>query len=273
MSRTLLVVACILFVSPAYAAPILLAEVNDIGSTGNVGSVRPVSFTASAQFTAGPPMHTAIHTLADVSDVGRTFEADAVTLAGLELVMTSNTLDAEWFITSGNYRFAESMEVFWTGSQDPYNAAHTTYNTFVPRLGPGFSGYDLTRITQTIDKLQWTVNYPYLAAAETAQTIRIYGEALPVYTYPSLDGDYNQSGTVDAGDYIVWRNAPPSTILPNTFGDPHPVAEYDYAIWRLHFGESVPPIGAASFAAIPEPATWLLMFVGVLLHISRRLRR
>lgn len=271
MSRIVFLALLALCISPAYASPILLAEVKDIGSTGNVGSVRPVWFTSWAQFTTGSPMRALFNGPYEVADVGRTFDADAETLSSLEIVMTANTLDAEWFISSGNYRAAESMEVFWTGSQDPYNAAHTTYATFVPRLGPGFSGYDLTRITRTIDKLQWTVNQYVIA--ETAQTIRIYGEALPVYAYPPLIGDYNQSGTVDAVDYIVWRNAQPGTILPNTFGDPHPVAEYDYAIWRLHFGESVPPVGAAAFAAIPEPATCLLIVCGVLLHISRRPRR
>jgi hypothetical protein len=52
----------------------------------------------------------------------------------------------------------------------------------------------------------------------------------------ALDGDYNQDGTVDAADYVVFRK---------TNG-----AVGNYATWRQNFGES----SGAGGSAVPEPA-------------------
>ncbi len=74
-----------------------------------------------------------------------------------------------------------------------------------------------------------------------------------------VTGDYNNNGTVDAADYVVWRdNLNSSNTLPN---DPTPgmVTQEDYTHWRAHFGETAGG-GASSgqAAAVPEPGTWLL---------------
>ena len=75
-------------------------------------------------------------------------------------------------------------------------------------------------------------------------------------------GDYNNNGTVDAGDYVPWRKSP-STNGGNPAG---------YTTWRSHFGQ--PPgsgAGIAANAAIPEPATAvLLMFAAAGLGLRRR---
>ena len=73
-------------------------------------------------------------------------------------------------------------------------------------------------------------------------------------TAPSLTGDYNNNGSVDAADYVVWRNAlDTSTALPNEDPgvSPGQVTQADYDVWRSRFGA---PVGAASVAAaVPEP--------------------
>jgi hypothetical protein len=75
-----------------------------------------------------------------------------------------------------------------------------------------------------------------------------------------LAGDFNTDGTVDAADYIVWRNG-----LGMTY------TQADYNILRANFGRSA--AGAAAVAdtlgkgnpgSIPEPASALLLFVGVM---------
>jgi hypothetical protein len=68
----------------------------------------------------------------------------------------------------------------------------------------------------------------------------------------SLVGDYNEDGTVDAADYVVWRK----TNVNGAQG---------YLDWRTNFGR--PPgsgAGLAGGAAIPEPATLASACAGVI---------
>ena len=90
-------------------------------------------------------------------------------------------------------------------------------------------------------------------------------------------GDYNNNGTVDASDYVLWRKYNnTATTLPN---DSTPGTDAsDYTVWRAHFGQ---PPGSASgatvaiSAAVPEPATRCLMLVvaSLVLPIHRHRRR
>jgi hypothetical protein len=81
-------------------------------------------------------------------------------------------------------------------------------------------------------------------------------------TAPSLVGDYNNNGTVDAGDYVVWhKNDGTTTSLPNDpVGGTIGPAQYDN--WRAHFGQ--PPGSGTSNSmatAVPEPITPLLLIL------------
>jgi hypothetical protein len=79
----------------------------------------------------------------------------------------------------------------------------------------------------------------------------------------ALAGDYNQNGTVDAADYVVWRKG-----LGTTY------TQTDYDVWRAHFGATA-EVGAASRAAqspprlggptadVPEPASIALLLIGL----------
>jgi hypothetical protein len=69
-----------------------------------------------------------------------------------------------------------------------------------------------------------------------------------------LEGDYNQDGTVDAADYIVYRKS------QGTMGT--------YATWRQHFGESSP--GGSS--VVPEPLTISLLAVWIVAAAASRFR-
>jgi hypothetical protein len=75
-----------------------------------------------------------------------------------------------------------------------------------------------------------------------------------------LAGDYNKNGTVDAADYVVWRN-----------GDSPDDTQAGYDVWRSHFGQIAASGSVVSAnAAIPEPATVVMLIVGMLLMCSRR---
>lgn len=84
-----------------------------------------------------------------------------------------------------------------------------------------------------------------------------------------VDGDYNGNDVVDAADYVLWRNGGPLQHDP-TLGVQDPD---DYDFWRAHFGETFPGSGAGlgESAAVPEPATAVLLLFGVLaLGLRRR---
>jgi hypothetical protein len=85
---------------------------------------------------------------------------------------------------------------------------------------------------------------------------------------PLPSGDYNENGSVDTADFVIWRkalgqsNMTPSGFLADGDGDGQ-VDEDDYNIWRANYGETTirGPLGAAG---VPEPATWLMIVVAFL---------
>jgi hypothetical protein len=83
---------------------------------------------------------------------------------------------------------------------------------------------------------------------------------------PGVIGDFNDDGTVDAADYVVWRkHNGTTTVLPND-NTPGLVSSADYDDWRAHFGMTA---GAgSSTSAVPEPGTlMLLLFAQCLVRI------
>ena len=87
-----------------------------------------------------------------------------------------------------------------------------------------------------------------------------------VYISGSIEGDYNDDGSVDAIDYAIWReNLGTTTLLPN---DPTPgmVTSSDFETWRLNFGRTP----GANFTNIstPEPNACLLLTLAMVLSIA-----
>lgn len=95
-----------------------------------------------------------------------------------------------------------------------------------PALGPGLSGYQLTDVERIL--------------TPDSQTVRIYGD---VATVPPLPADNNGDGSVDAADYVVWRN--------------YVGLHSGYLLWRENFGRTR---GAVATAA-PEPPGALLVLL------------
>jgi probable HAF family extracellular repeat protein len=67
-----------------------------------------------------------------------------------------------------------------------------------------------------------------------------------------LSGDYNSDGTVDAADYVVWRNSlGQAGAALAADGDASGIIDTnDYNIWRSHFGQSA--VVASSISAVPS---------------------
>jgi hypothetical protein len=77
-----------------------------------------------------------------------------------------------------------------------------------------------------------------------------------------LFGDFNGDGRVDATDYVMWRKG-----LGTTY------TQSDYDVWRTHFGQSAGSgSGAITNAAVPEPATLVLLVCAAMVASTRRSR-
>jgi hypothetical protein len=107
--------------------------------------------------------------------------------------------------------------------------------------------------------------------------VRISNTALSpsqfLFAAPSvgIQGDYNENGTVDAADYVVWRkNLNQSVTIPND-ATPGMVSQEDYGIWRQNFGRTSPGLGAV--VAAPEPGSVVLCVVGIAVCSLRRSSR
>ena len=80
---------------------------------------------------------------------------------------------------------------------------------------------------------------------------------------PSLLGDYNQDGTVDAADYVTWRTTL-GQMGAGLAADGNGNGEIDagdYQVWRANFGKTAAGAGASNAIAVPEPASILLLLI------------
>jgi hypothetical protein len=82
-----------------------------------------------------------------------------------------------------------------------------------------------------------------------------------------VPGDYNNNGTVDAADYVLWRKGGP---LQNEVDTPNTVNAADYTAWRARFGNTSGSGASLDAESVPEPASCLLMGMGLLLFCGRR---
>jgi hypothetical protein len=77
-----------------------------------------------------------------------------------------------------------------------------------------------------------------------------------------LLGDFNSDGSVDAADYVTWRNN------PATFG----VSPAGYNLWRANLGQTSGSGSGGGLGAgtnIPEPAAVALLLCGMLTFVSK----
>ena len=76
---------------------------------------------------------------------------------------------------------------------------------------------------------------------------------LSAFQTAALPGDFNLDGKVDAADYVRWRKGLGTNYTPAHFN-----------IWRAHFGQTAGSTsGVSANTTLPEPATFLLLTLGV----------
>ena len=78
-------------------------------------------------------------------------------------------------------------------------------------------------------------------------------------------GDYNDNGVVDAADYVLWRNGGPLANDPTPGTSP---ADYDF--WKSRFGATSGSGSGVDGGSVPEPASVVLVLMGLAFVGSRR---
>jgi hypothetical protein len=88
-------------------------------------------------------------------------------------------------------------------------------------------------------------------------------------------GDYSRNGTIDVGDYDVWRRDFGLTgpaLAADGNGDER-VDAADYVLWRDNFGDgagSDSPFGSPFGNSVPEPASSVLLIVASFFGLASR---
>jgi autotransporter-associated beta strand protein len=83
-------------------------------------------------------------------------------------------------------------------------------------------------------------------------------------------GDYNDDGTVDSADYVVWRKFQgTSAVLPN---DPHggTIGAAQFDTWRANYGQMEMPGSGANGGTVPEPSSIILLVLSIATLPARR---
>ena len=75
-----------------------------------------------------------------------------------------------------------------------------------------------------------------------------------------IPGDYNDNGTVDAADYVLWRSGGP---LMNEVHNPGTVTSEDFDEWCARFGNTSTPAAGTALAGVPEPASLLAAMLAI----------
>jgi hypothetical protein len=92
-----------------------------------------------------------------------------------------------------------------------------------------------------------TVTISYVGGTGNDVTLNLAAAGLP--------GDHNSDGLVDAADYVAWRKTGTG-------------ASQGYDDWRQNFGATAP--GEGGFSNVPEPASWLVILIGLVsLRVGR----
>jgi hypothetical protein len=89
-----------------------------------------------------------------------------------------------------------------------------------------------------------------------------------------IDGDFNYDGTVDAADFIVWRNQE-GTSEPDADANFDLVVDgLDYRVWKQNFGATKAVFATSLLnVAVPEPSGEALAIIGALAYGLRRSNR
>jgi hypothetical protein len=214
------------------AQPITLS-----GWIKGVGSFNNVVFSGTYDPGFSP-------TVATVGNIG--FAATNVLNVELGGIARGRQYDA--VVASGALSLGGSLQV-------------SLINGFTPAAGNSFDIFDWDNLSGTFS----TLLLPALSSSLSWDTSQLHTTGFLTVVSRSLPGDYNQNGSVDAADYVVWRNG---------LGTIYSQADYD--VWRTHFGQTAGSgagtESASLNATVPESSTLLLLLAATILGLTFRVR-
>jgi hypothetical protein len=153
----------------------------------------------------------------------------------------------------GNVSFEIGAHVVLS-TLDPSDPQNGT-NLFDPQVGQSFDVVTADSIDAEFIVIQAPAYDDRLFVAGVVNTGSSQSLRITVVPF-SLPGDFNNDGSVDAADYVIWRN--------------NAGTQAGYDLWRSHFGQTGGSGSAATAnAAVPEPATAVALIAGIFVLISR----
>jgi hypothetical protein len=184
--------------------------------------------------------------------------------------------------TSSDVPLGEWLHIVWTREGGNSSAGGTTLyvNGEIvsleqdPNLNPGFltaAGINVNstvfRINRAADFLgtrHFTGTMDEIALYDRVlSAAEVRDHACAIVGLCGIPGDFNEDGTVDAADYVVWRkHAGTTTPLPN---DPHGgmIGSNQFNTWRANFGNIFGSGSSLADSAVPEPSSAVLLVIGL----------
>jgi hypothetical protein len=159
------------------AEPILLVEIHQIGGRNNLsypGQPIYLSFGTAANPAGEPGDQSVLDGNYDSSDVGMTFSATPDVVEKMEFNLRQAT-GGFWLDGLSRTPVGHGADDLWQSGM----VVDISLTQFVPRLGFGLTGYELTSVTQTIDRIEYRTTGINAHVADQEQTIRLYGHAIP----------------------------------------------------------------------------------------------
>jgi hypothetical protein len=229
----------------------LVAKTNSINGIGSISAILSNVDAAGIAYQSG---------IGAMLKDGSPFVADNGSL--VELLYAQDVSNPASVVTDVGRGTGTPGNLVMDPFGDPYwnNAAVIATGTFGDTR-PEFTANLDTPPDVTKGNVLATKTAPFfMTAAATVTTIVRDGLYVP------LVGDYNLNGTVDAADYVIWRDTLGSPVTPSSGADGDGdgmIGSGDYDVWRAHFGATAGSGAAAVISSlsgnsVPEPAAWLL---------------
>jgi hypothetical protein len=175
--------------------------------------------------------------------------------------------DGEWTVEDASSTDTGVFDTDTAAAGAVFSVTRTgdeTYDVLLDPLGPGpsyMASQTFDNAGPPVDWIEFTFFNPAtdLATPPTLAT-DFYIRSMEIFdTAPAgVPGDYNDNGSVDAADYVLWRNGGP---LQNEVAGvtPSQVTAEDYAAWRARFGNTSAVAAGSQLqvASVPEPGTFV----------------